>query len=106
MYPPYLKLGEMWTLSIVCLAWPEMSFFFSPAPLSAPLTLPSGQLKQPDFSAPPPPLDTQTLPPPAPKVTSRELFLLQQRKNKIVSQLERVVGKQLASAISSQVRVS
>lgn len=38
-------------------------------------------------------------------VSSRELFMLQQRKNRIVSQLEKVVGKQLANAISSQVRV-
>lgn len=40
------------------------------------------------------------------KLSSRELLMLQQRKNKIVSQLEKVVGKQLANAISSQVRVS
>lgn len=40
------------------------------------------------------------------KMSSRELFLLQQRKNKIVYQLEKVVGKQLANAISSQVRIS
>ncbi|KAK3932220.1 Roquin-1 [Frankliniella fusca] len=43
---------------------------------------------------------------PAKVMSSRELFMLQQRKNKIVSQLEKVVGKHLANAISSQVRVS
>lgn len=43
---------------------------------------------------------------PGKALSSRELLMLQQRKNKIVSQLEKVVGKQLANAISSQVRVS
>lgn len=43
---------------------------------------------------------------PAKGMSSRELFMLQQRKNKIVSQLEKVVGKHLANAISSQVRIS
>lgn len=105
---------------------------YSPSPHASMLGVHSGQhyktMQTPivDYSSPPSPLPSENTRNPSKLETlhqkhlhsriiqtnqgkalsSRELLMLQQRKNKIVSQLEKVVGKQLANAISSQVRIS